>query len=137
VDYPILTWRWKIEKVISKGDARRKEGDDYAARIYVVFPSKLFWRTKAVNYIWANRLPIGEVVKNRYTSNDIMIAVESGNSNAGKWIEERRNVLEDFRRCFGYDPPNVGAIAIMTDTDNTGEEVTAWYGIIRINADSP
>ena len=57
--YPRLTWSWKIVRTIGKGDERTKGGDDYAAREYVVFPSTLFWRTRAVNYIWANRLPRG------------------------------------------------------------------------------
>ncbi|MCL5884091.1 MAG: DUF3047 domain-containing protein [Deltaproteobacteria bacterium] len=54
--YPRLSWSWKIVRTIGKGDERTKAGDDYAARVYVVFPSVLFWKTRAVNYIWANRL---------------------------------------------------------------------------------
>jgi hypothetical protein len=131
-EYPILMWRWKVDHTLSKGDALRKAGDDYAARVYVVFPSWAFWRTKALNYIWANRLPQGEAVANPFTKNAMMIAVESGARRTGQWLEERRNVLEDYRRYFGGDPPKVGAIAIMTDTDNTGEAASAWYGPITI-----
>jgi len=131
-DYPVLTWRWKVDHVLSKGNALHKKGDDYAARVYVVFPSLVFWRTKALNYIWANKLPKGEAVPNPFTANAIMIAVESGPKRTGQWVEERRNVFEDYRRYFGGDPPRAGAIAVMTDTDNTGEETTAWYGPIRI-----
>lgn len=130
--YPILTWRWKVDHVLSNGNALKKEGDDYAARIYVVFPSVWFWKTRAINYIWANKLPRGTSVANPYSSNAIMIAVESGSTHTGKWLDERRNVFEDFRRYFGKDPPRVGAISIMTDTDNTGEDAVAWYGPIRI-----
>ena len=135
-DYPILTWSWKVDHVISKGNALKKEGDDYAARVYVVFPSLVFWKTKALNYIWANKITRGKAVPNSFTANSVMIAVESGPEKAGQWLEEKRNVLEDFRRHFGEDPPNVGAIAIMTDTDNTGEKAIAWYGPIRILAGS-
>lgn len=60
-----------------------------------------------------------------------MVAVESGDGNAGRWVDEERNVVDDFRRALGEDPPKVGAVAIMTDTDNTGEEAVAWYGTIR------
>ena len=129
--YPRLSWSWKIGRTIGKGDERTKEGDDYAARVYVVFPSTLFWRTRAVNYIWANRLPRGAFLPNAYTGNAVMVAVESGDGNAGRWIEEERNLVEDYRRAFGEDPPKVGAVAIMTDTDNTGEQTVAWYGAIR------
>jgi hypothetical protein len=134
-DYPILSWRWKVGGVLSKGNALYKDGDDYAARVYVVFPSLAFWRTKALNYIWANRLPQGEAVPNPFTANAVMVAVESGPERTGQWVEERRNILADYRKFFGTEPPEVGAIAIMTDTDNTGDEAIAWYGPIRVLSD--
>jgi hypothetical protein len=118
--------------VLFKGNALRKDSDDYAARVYVVFPSLVLWKTKALTYIWANKLAPGTALHNPYTKNAIMIAVESGSARAGQWVEERRNVFEDYRRHFGEDPPKVGAIAIMIDSDNTGEKVVAWYGPIRI-----
>ena len=135
-DYPVVTWRWKVDHVLTKGSALYKNGDDYAARVYVVFPSWAFWRTKAINYIWANKLPRGQAVHNPFTANVVMIAVKSGSGLTGQWVDERRNVLEDYRRYFGEDPPSAGAIAIMTDTDNTGEGAVAWYGPIRILSDS-
>lgn len=135
--YPRLSWSWKIARTIGKGDERSKAGDDYAARVYVVFPSALFWRTRAINYIWANRLPRGGFLPNAYTGNAVMVAVESGDGNAGKWIDEERNLLEDYRRAFGEDPSKVGAVAIMTDTDNTGEQAVAWYGAIRFLPPGP
>ena len=131
-EYPFLAWRWKVNNILAKGDELKKEGDDYSARVYVVFPSALFWRTKAINYIWANKLTAGQAVPNPFTSNACMIAVQSGPSLMGQWMEEKRNLLEDYRKCFGEDPPKAGAVAIMTDTDNTGEKAVAWYGPIRL-----
>ena len=129
--YPILKWRWKADHILRKGDALKKAGDDYVARVYVVFPSLAFWKTRAINYIWANKLPKGKAVPNPFTANAIMVAVESGPSLTGQWVEEARNIFEDYRKYFGEDPPEVGAVAIMTDTDNTGEVAVAWYGEIR------
>lgn len=57
----------------------------------------------------------------------MMIAVESGEARRGEWISEKRNVLEDYRNVFGEEPPNIQGIAIMTDTDNTGESAVAFY----------
>lgn len=132
-EQPVLRWSWKIERTLAKGDARTKAGDDYAARIYVVFPSLLFWKTRVLNYIWANKLPSGEALPSAFTDNSVMIAVESGNNRAGQWLSEERNIYEDFKKYFKSEPPSVGAIAIMTDTDNTGESATAWYGPIIID----
>ncbi len=136
-EQPILRWSWKIERTLAKGDEHTKAGDDYAARVYVVFPSLFFWNTKALNYIWANKLPKGEALPNAFTANAMMIAVESGNGRAGHWLNEERNIHADFLKYFKTEPPRVGAIAIMTDTDNTGESATAWYGPIIIGRDSP
>ena len=129
--YPVLSWRWKIDHILTKGDSRTRSGDDYAARIYVVFPHWFFPMTRTINYIWANRLPKGSSQLSPFTSNDMMIAVESGDEKAGQWISVRRNIIEDYRRAFGEDPPNVGVIAIMTDTDQTGESAIAWYSDIE------
>ena len=131
-DYPLLAWRWKVKDTLAKGDARLKTGDDYAARVYVVFPHWLFFKTRSINYIWSNKLPRGETVPSPYTGNSVMVAVRSGSSQTGRWISEERNVLEDFRRIFGEEPPPAGAIALMTDADNTQGHAVAWYDDIRI-----
>ena len=130
--YPTITWSWKIDGIIAAGDARSKKTDDYAARIYIVFPSFFFWRTKAINYIWANKLAKGAFLPNSYTHKDVMVAVESGPERTGQWVSERRNIVEDYLHAFGARPPPAGAIAIMTDTDNTGESASACYGPIRL-----
>jgi hypothetical protein len=135
--YSYITWQWKVDNIIAAGDALQKSGDDYGARIYVVFSSFFFWNTKAINYIWANKLPKNQAVPNPYTSNDIMISVESGPANTGKWITETRNVYEDYIRFFGKKPSKVSAIAIMTDTDDTGESTSASYGPIAICSQDP
>ena len=129
-DFPVLSWRWKVANTLVKGDSRTKAGDDYAARVYVVFPHWFFPKTKTLNYIWANRLPQESVQTNAFLNNAIMISVESGNEKVGEWVSVRRNIIDDYRRAFGEDPPKIGAIAIMTDTDNTGESALAWYGDI-------
>lgn len=154
--YPILTWRWRVENVIQKGDERSKKSDDYAARIYVTFryepdQASMWERGKyetyrllygeyppvgSINYIWANRLEKGTSLDSTYTDRSKMVAVESGSEGVGKWRTERRNVYEDYRRLFGQDPPRPLAIAIMTDTDNTGETATAYYDDIQFMKDS-
>ena len=123
--------------ILEKGDARKKEGDDYAARIYVVFPHWFFPKTRSINYIWANKLPQGEIVPNPFTSNAMMVAVESGEEKVGEWVTETRNVRADYRAIFGEEPPRAGAVAIMTDTDNTGGSAVAWYDDIKFKGGEP
>jgi hypothetical protein len=147
--YPILKWRWKVSSLIEKGNVRTKQGDDYAARIYVTFeynPDKVSISKKikykagrllfgdipiaAINYIWDSRSPVGTIVDNAYTDFVKMIVVESGNQFIGQFRSEERNLYEDYKKAFGEEPPPVNGVAIMTDTDNTGEKATAYYGDI-------
>ena len=131
-DYPVLAWRWKVEDILSAGDARSKETDDYAARIYVVFHHWFVPMTRSINYIWANKLPQGAQLPNSYVPNSVLVAVQSGRENTGRWITERHNVREDYLRIFGEEPSAVVAIAIMTDSDDTHSRAVAWFDDIRI-----
>jgi hypothetical protein len=60
-----------------------------------------------------------------------MIVVESGAANVGVWVEESRNLYQDYKQAFAEDPPMINGVAIMTDTDNTKEHAIAYYGDIR------
>jgi hypothetical protein len=59
-----------------------------------------------------------------------MIVVESGPARPNQWVTETRNLYEDYRQAFGEEPPPISGVAIMTDTDNTGESATVHYGDI-------
>jgi hypothetical protein len=128
--YPILAWSWKVDHTLKKEDATRKSGDDFAARIYVVLPRTFFWQTRAINYVWAAKLPKGNSVPSPYTAKAMIIAVESGDEKAGQWVSEERNYYNDYRKLFDEEPPKLGAVAIMTDTDDTRDEATAYFGDI-------
>jgi len=149
-EYPIIQWRWKVENIFKKGNVRLKEGDDYPARLYITFQydlSKLSFfekakfeavrllygqypPTAAINYIWESKAPVNTFIPNPYTDRVMMIVLESGSDKLNQWVNEERNLYEDFKKAFGYEPPMISGIAIMTDTDNTGESATAYYGDI-------
>jgi hypothetical protein len=133
--YRYLRWSWKIENTIQGGDETTKAGDDYAARLYVVFAGTYFWQTKAINYIWANHLKTGDSIPNAFTASAMMVAVESGPKTTGQWRVEERDIFTDYKNLFGADPGEASAIAIMTDTDNTGGNATAWYGDITLSTE--
>lgn len=149
-EYPMLSWSWKVSNIYQGGDVRVKEGDDYPARIYITFAYDAekvgFWESvkfnaiklfygkyppiNAINYIWANKAPKELITPNPYTDRVKMIVIESGENKIGSWIQEKRNIADDYRSAFGEEPPHISGIAIMSDSDNTGESAIAWYGDI-------
>lgn len=131
-EYPTLKWSWKIDHTIKKGDEKTKDGDDFAVRVYVVFPRGFFSKTRAISYVWANKLPKGEHVVSPFTSNIITVAVDSGEELAGRWTFHQRDIYDDYRKFFGEEPPRIGGVALMTDTDNTAESAVGYYGDISL-----
>ena len=149
-EYPIIQWQWKVSNILKAGNVAKKDGDDYPARIYVTFQydsakvglwgkakyeaAKLIYGRYpplgAINYIWESRAPVGTAVPNPYTEQVHMIVVESGSAKLNTWLTEERNVYEDYKQAFRQEPPMISEIAIMTDTDNTGESAEAYYGDI-------
>ncbi|MRR15964.1 MAG: DUF3047 domain-containing protein [Deltaproteobacteria bacterium] len=150
---PIIQWRWKISNTYRAGDEKRKSGDDYPLRIYVVFkydPDKASALERAryktlkliygeypphssLCYIWANRKYPERILPNPYTSRTQMILLQKGSDRAGLWMEERVNALDDYRKAFGTDPPREASIAVMSDADNTGEKATGYLEYIEVS----
>lgn len=132
---PVINWSWKVDKVLKGVKETSKKGDDYPARVYVVFSGGLFfWKTRAINYVWSNNQKIGTTWPNAYTGNAQMIAIRTGEGQAGQWMKEKRNIREDYKQLFGEDIDTADAIAIMTDTDNSGGHAVAYYGDIYLSS---
>lgn len=152
-DFPYLSWRWKVNKTIADSDVSLKSGDDYAARVYVIFHYELKDLSKkdqskarlykaftgkspplaTLNYIWANNTPLETIVSNPYSSRVKMVILKNKDSSLQKWYSEERNIYEDYKKAFGEEPKDVISIAIMTDTDNTGSIAESFYGDIAIS----
>jgi len=150
--WPVLAWRWRVDSTLKDGNARYKHGDDYPARIYAAFafePEKATAIEKirhqvlrsiygvdppgnTITYIWANKLPKGEALANAFTDTMMMVAVESGDENAGNWVSEERNIYEDYKRLFKDEPPLLRGVIVMTDSDNTGSSAVGWYDDILL-----
>ena len=133
-DYPIISWQWQVSKFPDKTAARTdKEKDDYAARVYVIFPFLNFSSSKFIEYVWGNDEPVGTVIKSPEGDNIRLIVARSGPAEGQDWVAERRNVYEDYVMAFGKPPGRrVGAIAIMCDADSTKTAAQSMFDDITI-----
>jgi len=131
----ILSWGWKISNVVRSAIETKKDRFDAAARVMIVFGEKRGFRILRggeppglkIEYIWANRLAKGHVFDHPGEKNCKVFVLESGESKAGQWVYEKRNIHKDFKTAFGREPTDVLAIGIQTDTDQSNEMVTAYY----------
>jgi hypothetical protein len=150
--YKFINFDFKVTNLLSKANLKKKDGDDASARLYVFFdyePDKAGFLEKsyrkysgnkydgkAIVYIWGSNVKKDEVFENPYSDQFIQIIVESGSENLGKYVSVKRNVYDDFKKHFKYEPPkNISSISIMTDTDNTGGKATGYFRRIFLSTD--
>lgn len=125
---PYLHWSWCVDDTLGRLDERSRFGDDYPARVYVIVSGGFaFWRTRSLNYVWASHAKPGENWPNAFAGNNVqMLALRSGNP--GQCHQESRNVRADLARYFEEDIRHIDALALMTDTDNSGRSAIAYSG---------
>lgn len=129
---PVLQWRWRVDQALGALPETTKAGDDYAARLYVIVSGGwLFWRTKALNFVWSGRKAKGQQWPNAFApDNALMHALRGSDDPEGQWFQERVNVRELLSGWFGEDVRYIHAVALMTDTDNSGGTARASYADI-------
>lgn len=154
VDWPgdtRLEWRWQVSRSVKNGRLHTKSGDDFAARLYVIFDApdeqlsfadrarlaigrKLFGKRlprAALCYVWSATDAVGTIAPNAYTDRVRMIVLDQGDAHAGAWREHRRDLAADYKAAFGYArTPRITGLSLMSDTDNTGDRVTARFAAL-------
>jgi hypothetical protein len=152
---PVVEWRWRVLDLIVGADNQDRYAEDSPVRLMLFFDGdhkslplkeQLLMETAhllsgqqlpyaTLMYIWENRFPVGTVLPNSFTAQVKLIVAGSGpDERLGQWKQFERNYAEDYRRAFGAEPGRLVGVGIMTDTDNTGESIEAYYGDIRLKS---
>jgi len=146
-DYPIVTWKWKVENILKGVDERTKEGDDHPIRIFFVFEpdesKQSFWfRLKRfiyldrihghpmggrfTEYLWSSHLKTGDIINDPGKPWQKLMVIEGGDRKLGKWLSYKRNLYEDFKKLYSEEPRRLIFIGILNDTDQTGQEAVSY-----------
>ena len=135
---PILSWKVRAHELPENANEDSSDRNDSVASIYVVFDMgrvALFKKVpKSIRYTWSTTLKEGTETSKLF-GNQKIVVVESGKENTGSWITFERNIVEDYRKLFGDDPPRTPlAILILSDGDSTGSFVKADYDDIILKS---
>jgi len=142
---PLLSWRWRVDRGLDLREEQTKAGDDFAARVYVLFEfdksrasaferlrrriAKLIYGEEVpgstLNFVWTSRLPAGTVWDNPFESSAKMIALAQG-ANQG-WRTETVDVAARYRELFRSPIPPLVGLAIMSDSDNSCQRTEARF----------
>lgn len=128
-EMPILEWRWKVMTLPTGGNACQKSTDDQAAQVYVAWlRSPEAVRSRIIGYVWDSTAPAGTICKSEKTSTVTYVVLRSGSGELGKWITERRNVVEDFRKIYGEAPDKPSALSLAIDSDDARSSAESFIG---------
>jgi Protein of unknown function (DUF3047) len=150
---PKLSFSWYADSLIAGADNAEKATEDSPLRIVLSFAGdkdtlsgkeqRFHERAKFITgrelpfatlmYIWENQKPVGTVITNPHTATIKKIVIASGEKDLKKWTGFQRNIVEDYLLAFGKQPGKLVGIALMSDTDNTGTNVMAYYGDVTLN----
>lgn len=149
---PRLSWRWRVRVPTAIADERGKGGDDFAARVYVLFaydPERASWLERAarlaarhlygrelpgeaINYVWTHGTPAGERWTNPFSDRAQMVALRQGPAaDPEAWQTEVVDLRADGRALLGSPLPAITAIALMTDSDNACGRASADFAGFR------
>ncbi|MBU4377092.1 MAG: DUF3047 domain-containing protein [Candidatus Omnitrophica bacterium] len=132
--HPFLSWKWRVTGFpggTSKDDLSDKAKDDFAARVYIIFPALFFANSKVLEYVWAKDLPAGTIGRSPYSNNIKIVVLKQGE--AAEWASEERDIYKDYLEAFSEKPKLIiGALAFMCDSDSTKTEAEAFFDDIKI-----
>ena len=83
-------------------------------------------------YVWCNHRASGSIIQSPRTDRVRKLVVESGKGGLNQWREYERDIRSDYERVFGEKPGALVGIAIMSDSDNTHSQASAWYGPVQL-----
>ena len=90
-----------------------------------------------VCYVWDSTYPAQTQAANPYTRRVRFITLQGVSAPLQRWVNESRNLREDFVRLFadempaGAAVPRITRVLVGADSDNTGSRSTGWVADLR------
>ena len=132
--YPILTWRWRVDRMPQRADISTRSGDDAAARLFVVFRDAADPSIKRkLEYVWDTTHAAGTIIPDPFSPATVKaVVLESGSVKLGQWVSEKVNLVSDYQRAFGTKPGRVKTIAFASNSEETHSATVADFDDLQI-----
>ena len=150
---PVLEWRWRVDDFPSGADPAAEDTDDFSLRVYVMFQYdkgtipladrikygfvKLvydeFPPKRVLGFVWSERAFNKPYLES--TINSRTRYVDAGSEPVtATWRTVSVDIVEEYRRVFGEEPPSRARISIIGDSDGTGDATLGYIDYIRLSA---
>ncbi|WP_019918866.1 DUF3047 domain-containing protein [Methyloversatilis discipulorum] len=127
-----LKWSWRVNQLPGKQAENSVITHDYIS-IAVEFDNG-----QDLTYLWSSTLPVGETFRcplPGWKDRETHVVARSGNADLGRWLNESRNVLQDYAKAVGGPPPQrIVRVWLIANSVFGRGEGRAQFGDIRIGA---
>jgi DUF3047 family protein len=131
--YPMLVWSWRPIEFPKGGDERDSKSNDSVLAVYMLVPYSRVRGPKAVKYIWSQKVPVGTQLESNMGLTKVRVLRRGAPEKKGEWVEERVNVLDDYKKYFNeQETPKPAGIAVLTDSDDTSSSAQGDYANFRV-----
>jgi hypothetical protein len=112
-----LRWRWRAEHLPAGAREDSRRWNDSGGAVYVTFGTDWLGRPISIKYTYSALLPVETTVDYGVLK---VLVVSSGIEGIGSWVVVERDVVADYRRLFGKEPPaRPLSLTLWSDSDNT------------------
>lgn len=141
----VASWEWMVDRSVPPTDLTLKGGDDRNLSLYFIFLPEEAARTathvgpralldnpdaRVLVYVWGGAYERGQILPSPYLGARGRSVVKRA---AGEGVAaERVNLGRDYRRAFGEAPQRLVALAVSSDSDDTGTAVSASISQLRL-----
>jgi hypothetical protein len=132
-EHPHISWRWRVTQLPEDGDFRVRKRDDQAAQLFV-----LLGKSKAIVYLWDSTAPVGTVAKLSAPPFVSLrgLVVRSGKTDLGVWLEEKRDLLNDYQTVFGGKPPAlIRGVRLQINSQHTASVAESFFADLFLSRD--
>jgi hypothetical protein len=135
-------WEWRVDEGVGATDLTRKGGDDAALALYFVFANektanslagekasmmRMLGARNATTLIYVfGGATVGPFKSPYVAGKSRSMVLKPAISARRTWFEERVDLVADHLRAFGVAPERLIAIAVSSDSDDTGGRNIAY-----------
>ena len=140
-------WRWRVTAGVGPTDLTKKGGDDRTLAVYFVFSDGLVAVENAdlmdllrqgkgylLMYVWGGLAAPGTILPSpNFDGRGRTIMKRAADAPMGVWFKETADLRSDFRSAFGRLPGRLVAVAVSSDSDDTGGVNIAAFADLDVN----
>jgi hypothetical protein len=131
--YPILAWSWRPVEFPKGGDERASKTNDSVLAVYMLVDHSRIRGPRAVKYVWSEKVPVATRLSSNAGLTQVRVLRSGASAKKGEWVEERVNVLDDYKKYFeATETPKPAGIAVLTDSDDTSSSAQGDYANFRV-----